>query len=495
MQAQEPDLNGPESPEARSLLALARRSLLGLFNAASAGLILIDAQSRIVWCNNVYRQRLYARGMVRDADFIGHLVTDILPHTQMHLTLRTGQPSLVDLLTTESGDFVVSRLPLRDAQGAMAGVLGVVLHDRPESTVQPLIAKFARLQRQLDDARRALAQERRSKYTFSSFLGGSVGALRVKADARRVARSSSPVMLLGETGTGKELLAHAIHSVSSRASHPFVSVNIAAVPETLLEAEFFGAVPGAYTGADKRGRKGRFMLAHRGTLFLDEVGDMPMAIQTKLLRVLQEGEVEPLGSDRVMGVDVRVIAATSRDMVASVRNGSFREDLYYRLHVLPIRLPPLRERREDIPLLIEALCEDLAARIGVDQLFLSEAAIALLQRQPWRGNVRELRNVLEQLALRSESGHVALDVVAEVLAASCMESAELSLPGTPLEQADSLIHIPQLSGTLTQMMADHERQLLQVALDRHGGNRAATARALGLSRAALYDKLRRYAMR
>jgi transcriptional regulator with PAS, ATPase and Fis domain len=286
----------------------------------------------------------------------------------MHHVLETGKPILIDLLTNRAGTFLVSRIPLRDAAGQVIGALGIVLFDHPETTLQPLIEKFSLLQRDLDDARRELATQRmrqpglrQSKYTFASFIGMSAAAVEVKRHARRAAQSASPVLLLGETGTGKELLAHAIHAASARAAEPFISVNIAAVPDTLLEAEFFGFVAGAFTGADRKGRDGKFRLADRGTLFLDEIGDMPLALQSKLLRALQEGEIEPLGSNKIIPINVRVIAATSRDLTRLVREGGFREDLYYRLHVLPIRVPPLRERRGDIAALLEALGEDMAS--------------------------------------------------------------------------------------------------------------------------------------
>jgi len=196
---------------------------------------------------------------------------------------------------------VVTRIPLRDTDGQVIGALGIVLFDHPETTLQPFIGKFAALQRELDDTRRELATqrsqnllgERRTKYTFASFVGTSVAAVEVKRQARRAAQSASPVMLLGETGTGKELLAHAIHAASARSVGPFVGLNIAAVPETLLEAEFFGVAPGAFTGADRKGREGKFRLAHGGTLFLDEIGDMPQNLQAKLLRPLMCGWSPP----------------------------------------------------------------------------------------------------------------------------------------------------------------------------------------------------------
>jgi transcriptional regulator with PAS, ATPase and Fis domain len=280
--------------------------------------------------------------------------------------------------------------------------------------LQPLISKFALLQRDLDDARRELASQRRTKYTFASFVGASPAAVEVKRQARRAAQSSSPVLLLGETGTGKELLAHAIHAASARARGPLVSVNIAAVPDTLLEAEFFGVAPGAYTGADRKGRDGKFKLADGGTLFLDEIGDMPQALQAKLLRALQEGEIEPLGSNKLVPFDARLIAATSRDLGDWCAK-AFREDLYYRLNVLPIRVPPLRERRSDIPRWWRCWAKTWPTAAARPAGAEPRGAGAAVGPGTWRGNIRELRNVLEQAAMRSDSPHIETAVLEEVL--------------------------------------------------------------------------------
>src|SRR3954464_3713423 len=402
--------------DAQSILELAARSMFQLFSSISQGMFLVDRTGRIVWLNDGYKRFLPALGFTSVDQVVGHMVDDIVPNTQMRRVLETGQAILIDLLTNRAGTFVVSRIPLRDDHsGELIGAIGIVLFDHPETTLQPLIHKFALLQRDLDDARRELASQRRSKHTLASFIGSSPGAVNVKRQARKAAQSSSPVLLLGETGTGKELLAHAIHAASARSRGAFVSVNIAAVPDTLLEAEFFGVAPGAYTGADRKGRDGKFKLANGGTLFLDEIGDMPLALQPKLLRALQEGEIEPLGSNKVVPFDARVIAATSRDLAALVREGKFREDLYYRLNVLPIRVPPLRERRADIPALVEVLTEDIGLRNGTPTPEFNAEAIALLTGQAWRGNIRELRNVLEQAAMRSDTQHIEERVLEDVL--------------------------------------------------------------------------------
>ena len=469
--------------DAQSILELAARSMFDLFANASEGMLLVDRQARVVWINEQYRRFLPALGFAREEDFVGHPVSQVVQNTQMDNVLSTGKPILIDLLVNKAGTFVVSRIPLRDESGEVIGALGIVLFDQPETTLQPLITKFARLEQDLNEARRELASQRRSKYTFASFVGTSAAAQEVKRQARRAALSTSPVLLLGETGTGKELLAHAIHAASPRAGLPFVSVNMAAVPDTLLEAEFFGVAPGAYTGADKKGRDGKFKLADGGTLFLDELGDMPMSVQVKLLRALQEGEIEPLGSNKLVRFDVRVVAATSRDLAQMVRDGTFREDLYYRLNVLPIRVPPLRERRADIALLVEALCEDIAVRGGGVQLDFEPQALALLAAQPWRGNIRELRNVLEQLALRSDSSHIGLEPVRALLSPG--EAAPLGVPAPMQTEPGSAAAFRPLA----ERQAAMEREAMREALAHTGGNRSAAARLLGVSRARFYERL------
>ena len=469
--------------DGQRILELAARSMFDLFANASEGMLLVDRDARVVWINDQYKRFLPALGFQRVEDFVGHPASDVIHNTQMHRVLETGKPILIDLLSNKAGTFVVSRIPLRDEEGNLIGALGIVLFDHPETTLQPLIHKFANLQRDLDDARRELATQRRTKYTLASFIGSSCGAIEVKRQARRAAQSSSPVLLLGETGTGKELLAHAIHAASGRSRGSFVSVNIAAVPDTLLEAEFFGVAPGAYTGADRKGRDGKFKLADGGTLFLDEIGDMPLALQPKLLRALQEGEIEPLGSNKVVSFDARVIAATSRDLGALVREGKFREDLFYRLNVLPIKVPPLRERRADIPALAEVLVEDIAIRNGTAPYELSADAIALLSSQSWRGNIRELRNVLEQAAMRGESSHIDDKQLEQVLREAGIERLP---PAPPLPKVSAARHALR---PLAEQVAEVERAAIEAAMEATGGNKVAAAKLLGISRAKLYERL------
>jgi transcriptional regulator with PAS, ATPase and Fis domain len=404
--------------------------------------------------------------------------------------IDSGQAILVDLLTNKAGTFLVSRLPLRDAQGVVIGAVGIVLLDHPETTMRPLTEKFASLERELAEARQELAahltRERRPKHTIANFVGASPAAVEVKRQARRVAQTDSTVLLLGETGTGKELLAHGIHAASRRAARPFIAVNIAAVPETLLEAEFFGVAPGAYTGAERKGREGKFRLADGGTLLLDEIGDMPLALQSKLLRVLQEQEVEPLGSNQVQRIDVRIIAATSRDLPAMVAAGSFRADLYYRLNVLPIRLPTLRERPADLEALVETLAEDIARRSGMPHRMLSADALDRLAQHGWPGNIRELRNALEQASLMTDD---------LLLTAAHFESIEVGAVFAPRAgkpaPAPAMAPAPPAGPVkpLSEAVAELEGRAIRDAMTATGGNKLAASRLLGISRATLYEKL------
>ena len=509
--------------DADSLLKLAAQSMFDLYAQTVQGMMVVDRAHRVVWISEGYKRFLPALGFAGAHEFVGRRVEEVVPNTLLAQVIDSGQPIMVDLLTNKAGTFLVSRVPLRDAAGQVIGALGMVLADQSdvtpgtaEGSMQPLMAKFAQLQRDLADAQRQLVAEqvrnRRPKYTIAGYIGSSPAALEVKRQARRVATTGSTVLLLGETGTGKELLAHAIHAASPRAGKPFVGVNIAAVPDSLLEAEFFGVAAGAYTGAERKGRDGKFRVADGGTLFLDEIGDMPLALQAKLLRALQEQEVEPLGSNQVIKVDVRVIAATSRDLAAMVADGHFRADLYYRLNVLPIRLPALRERLADIEALAEALLDDIARRSSLPHKALSADALDRLAGHDWPGNIRELRNVLEQAALMTDAPVLRPEDLDNALAtaprgspvparpaavAPALPLAELrpqapSIPeaaGTPSASGAPGAALPPTIQPLPQAVAELEARAIDAALSATGGNKVAAARMLGIARATLYEKL------
>jgi transcriptional regulator with PAS, ATPase and Fis domain len=419
-----------------------------------------------------YRRLL---GIAAEDEIVGCPIEEVIPNSRMRQVVEAGEANLVDIMQVGERWFVVTRMPVTDDHGRIIGGLGFVLYDRVDY-LRPVVDQLANLQHELESTRRQLDRQRRSKYTFSQFVGTSRAARAVKNEARRAARLDANVLLTGETGTGKELLAHAIHAASPRAQRPFIGVSVAAIPETLLEAEFFGAASGAYTGVDRKGRTGKFVLADGGTLFLDEIGDMPLSLQSKLLRVWQEREVEPLGSNRVQKVDVRVIAATSRNLDADVRAGRFRSDLYYRLHVLPIHVPPLRERLADLEALCQAHLEGFADGSGLPQRELALDALQFLTGHDWPGNVRELRNLLERVCAQCD---------VQVLHA-----------------ADFAPFLPQTTGggggeageteTLDRILRRAERSALENALTASSGNKAHAARLLGISRSRLYERLARY---
>jgi two-component system response regulator AtoC len=313
-------------------------------------------------------------------------------------------------------------------------------------------------------------------------LIGSSPAMQAVAElVRRVAPTKSAVLIGGETGTGKELVARAIHKLSPRSGKLFVPLNCAAIPSELLESELFGHARGSFTGA-QADRVGKFELADGGTLFLDEIGDMAFPLQAKLLRVLEEGVIERIGSNRRIGVDVRVISSTHRDLPASIRDGRFREDLYYRLNVFEIRLPALRERRADIPPLAAFFLDRFARELGRGALALTSEAVRLLQAHDWPGNVRELRNLMERAAVLSDGPEVSPEVFRMLLAPAATPT------GAPEPKGDGQ------ALALEPAVEDFERKLILRALGEANDNKAQAARLLGVSERTLWYKLKRYGL-
>ncbi|MEZ4365248.1 MAG: sigma 54-interacting transcriptional regulator [Kofleriaceae bacterium] len=325
--------------------------------------------------------------------------------------------------------------------------------------------------------------EWRSLY-MPEVVGDSEELVAVVETVRRVAATDCSVLINGETGTGKELFARAVHRASPRRSAPFVAVNCAAIPETLLETELFGHVKGAFTGA-LVARAGRFLAADGGTIFLDEIGDLPLAAQAKLLRVLEARTISPLGADAEVPVDLRVIAATHRDLEAMVREGTFRADLYFRLAVVPLCLPPLRERGDDLRLIAEACLQRVQAKLG-RPVSLDDGAVARMRGYHWPGNVRELSHVLERAVILARR---------PTLGARDLSLPERPRPARPVELFDDGLPAStcQASLDLRTSIEQLERNLIDRALQRSSGNRTEAAALLGLNRTTLVEKLRKYA--
>jgi DNA-binding NtrC family response regulator len=329
---------------------------------------------------------------------------------------------------------------------------------------------------------RMLLEQVQREYGFENLIGSGPAMRRVFDTLQRVAETDLTVLVRGESGTGKELVAQALHARSPRRGRPFVAVNCAAISRELVESELFGHEKGAFTGADAR-RQGRFEVADGGTIFLDEIGDMPAETQAKVLRVLQERSFERVGGTRPLQVDVRVVAATHRNLEEEARRGRFREDLYYRLKVVEIELPALRERPEDIPALAHRFLERCTARLGRDKKRLSEAALARLARHAWPGNVRELQNAIEQAAVLAPGPEI--------------EADDLHLPeglGTG-PAAASPSGSQSFAEAKRRTVESFERDWLLAALRRHGGNISRTAEAIGMVRQSLQQKIRELDLR
>ncbi|MCZ7680827.1 MAG: sigma-54 dependent transcriptional regulator [Sandaracinaceae bacterium] len=317
-------------------------------------------------------------------------------------------------------------------------------------------------------------------HAFGALVGSGPAMQRVFETIRKVAETDLTVLIRGESGTGKELVAEALHTASPRAARPFVAVNCAAISRELVESELFGHEKGAFTGADAR-RAGRFEAAHGGTIFLDEIGDMPLETQAKVLRVLESRTLERVGSTKSVAVDVRVVAATHRDLEADVEQGRFRRDLYYRLRVVEAVLPPLRERLEDVPLLAERFLRRVAERLSRSPKTLTDGALARLVRHPWPGNVRELKNVLERAAVLAPS--------------EAIDEHDLDLGGAPGRAGTAPSTAVPFAEAKRRAVADWERAYLTEALRQNDGNVSRTAEAIGMVRQSLQQKLRELEIR
>ncbi len=445
--------------------------------------------------------------VVDDEENMVHVLTTLLAQEGFGVAAaRTGEEAL-ERIRSEVVDLVLLdvRLPGRDgievleavkAQRPDCGVLMMTAFGSIESAVAALRAGAddylvkpfraeevlrriqAVLERQgLRREVRRLRREVGTRYGFGNLLGRSPAMRALLGQLEQVAATRSTVLLMGESGTGKELAARALHYNSDRAERPFVVIDCAAIPETLQESELFGHTRGAFTGA-VAAKRGLFEEAHGGTLFLDEVGDLSAATQAKLLRVLQEGTIRRLGDTRTIQVDARIIAATNRDLPAEVRAGRFREDLFFRLNVLPLRLPPLRERPEDIPLLTEHFLRRFAAETGCPVRQIAPPALDCLMAYRWPGNVRELEHAIERAVLLSQG---------EALEVGDLPPAVQGGGGQGVEEAPL-----RLRDAVAHLNADLERGLIRRALARTGGNRTEAAVLLGISRRALLYKLKEY---
>jgi DNA-binding NtrC family response regulator len=449
--------------------------------SASGSVLLVDDEEKILkTLGRALREEGHecvATGSPREAQrLLGARPFDVLVVDNL-MPERTGLEIIRELVSTTAADerpqilMMTAHATVESAIAAMK--LGAIDYLQKPFEVEELlvVVRHALEVQRLRTQHRYLINERDEEFGHYGIVGRSRAIQEVIARAEKVAQSKSTVLVTGETGTGKELVARAIHDRSAQREMPLIKVNCAAIPETLLESELFGHVRGAFTGATSS-KKGRFALAHGGTIFLDEIGAMTGLLQGKLLRVLQEREFEPLGAERSEKVDVRVIAATNRDLRQMVSEGKFQEDLYYRLNVIPIEIPPLRERREDIPSLVDHFLRKHAQRIGKRIDRIEDDAVAALRAHDWPGNVRELENTIERAVV--------------LCAGSVIDTRAISLLGAPVTATS----LP--SAALHQNVDWAERETIRRALEASGGVKKDAAAAMGISQRALSHYLAKH---
>lgn len=445
--------------------------LAGLLDNPYEGLILIDTRGIIRFVNNA-TDGAYLKPA---RDCIGCHISEISPESKMLRVIKTGRAEIVRSMTFNNKDCMLLRFPLMK-NGRIIGVAGKFLTISPEN-IKELYDRIDDLKNNLDYYKKTLNQLYCSRYTFDNIIGNSLLIKKVKALALQTAKTDSSVLITGESGTGKELLAHSIHHFSHRKNNNFVSINCASIPEELIESELFGYTPGAFTDASKQGKIGKFELANKGTMFLDEIGDMRPIMQVKLMRVLQEKVVERIGG-KPEHIDFRLISATNRNLESMMQKKDFRLDLFYRLNVVSIKMPALRDIKEDIPLIFYHFLDKFNPKEQRPDIRMSPEVLKAIQLYSWPGNVRELKNVVERATIICRGNQIKLDDLPV-----CFRKKQFS---------NSFINTPSTEMSLKDLMEKTEQQAIINALKKTGNNKVKAAKLLNIHRTGLYQKTKKY---
>ena len=440
-----------------------------IFDPIPIPIILVDGQMKIRLINRAFAEFLN----FNKKEIIGKSALEIDKNTRWPAVFKSKQAEIAWKHTFVNGKTaIVHRIPVLDEDHRVAYGFGMVLFETIEN-MKEIIKKNRLLESKIKQYEKVLSQINAAKYTWNHISGQSRAIQETVKMAKKAALTVSNVLLTGESGTGKELFAHAIHHGSDRKSGPFVKINCAAIPAQLIESELFGYEGGAFTGAREKGKKGKFELADGGSIFLDEIGDLPLDMQAKLLRVLQEKEFERISGNQTIQVDCRVIAATNKNLKKMCGAGQFRSDLYFRLNVMSIQVPSLRERMEDLKLLIDVLLEKLTGKLDRKKILVSHGALSALERYHWPGNIRELENMLERAMILADQ--------------DLIDPVHLALPQVVSDKS----FFPS-SRSLKNTVETAEKNAITVCLKQANGNRSETARILGISRSVLYERLKKY---
>jgi len=439
-----------------------------IFDSIYNGAIVTDVNGNITHFNRPYGEFI---GVDPQAQ-IGKHCTASVENSRMHIVAQTGVPEINQSHRIKGQNMVVQRIPIQK-DGRVIAVFGQVMF-KDVKDVRKLAAELSLLESKVKLYEEELISLRSTRYTLDSIIGKSESIKALKKEALRAASNHYPVLISGESGTGKELFAQAVHHASARKLYPFVRINCAAIPRDLLESELFGYETGAFTGAKSGGKPGKFELAHQGTVFLDEIGDLPLEMQPKLLRVIEDNEFERVGGTRIINSNFRVIAATNRNLEKMLAQGRFRKDLFYRLNVIPINIAPLRERKTDIIPIANYLLGQLAQEANIPAINLEREAENALKNYEWQGNVRELSNVLERTV-------------------AALEGSTIHLHDLPF-----YLHRRRQRKTnnnrssLKDVQARTEKEAIRFALKETKNNKAQAAKILGIHRTLLYKKMKKY---
>ncbi len=439
-----------------------------IFDCIYNGIMVTDANGYVTHFNKPYGEFL---GLDPAAQ-IGRHCTEVIENTRMHIVAQTGKAEINQSHLIKGQNMVVQRIPIwRD--GKVIGVFGQVMF-KDVKDVGKLAKELSLLESKVKLYEEELLNLRSTRYTFDSIAGQSDSIKSLKQEALRAAANQFPVLITGESGTGKELFAQAIHHGSPRKMNPFVRINCAAIPRDLLESELFGYEKGAFTGARKGGKPGKFELARQGTVFLDEIGDLPLEMQPKLLRAIEDKEFERVGGTKIIQSDFRIIAATNRNLEDMIGAGAFRKDLFYRLNVIPLDIPPLRERKTDIVPLACHLLDQMVQEANLPAVKMDKEVEKGLKQYGWPGNVRELSNVLERALSAIDGDTICLQDLPFYLQRSRHNTPDGNLP------------------SLKDVQARTEKEAIRYALKASNYNKARAARELGIHRTLLYKKMRKY---
>ncbi|MEH7115285.1 sigma 54-interacting transcriptional regulator [Neobacillus niacini] len=453
-----------------------------ILESAYEGIAVIDSNGNIVEFNQAYSRFI---GVKRE-DVLGKHATTVIENTRLHVVIETGVPERGYIQRIQGQDMVVHRIPIWKDEKVVGAIGMLIFHGVTE--LYDILGRMQELSRQVAENILPAEPENKNESRFDHIIARSEKIQAVISIVRKAAKTPSTVLITGDSGTGKEVFATAIHKLSPYAEGPLISVNCAAIPEHLLEAELFGYEEGAFTGAKKGGKPGKFELAHKGTLFLDEIGDMPSIMQSKILRVLQEREVERIGGITKHRVDVRIIAATNRRLELMVKEGEFREDLYYRLNIIRINLPPLRERKDDIPELLKYHLHQICNRFGIRQKSFSNDALVALINYHWPGNVRELVNVVEMLVSLTDSDVIQVhDLPPQIYETQSLSSRSVLTLQEDQPEKSLLIDVKDKALAC-------EKELIVKTIIETNGNKAGAARKLGIQRSTLYEKLKKHGL-